>query len=92
MSIPQITGIDNALRIYYNHSEIGNKEIIDLFGRRSSATVVRLKQQVKDEMHKRGVPSFGLNNVNTAVAFEVWGIDINDLETRKKKIQELKLA
>jgi pectin methylesterase-like acyl-CoA thioesterase len=32
MNIPQITGIDTALKIYYTHSEIGNKEIALLFG------------------------------------------------------------
>ena len=91
MSIPPITSIDNALSIYYNHSEIGNKEIAALFGRRSSATVARLKRMVKDEMSKREIPSFGMNRVNTAVAYEVWGIDAKELEKRMKKIQELNL-
>jgi hypothetical protein len=44
MNIPTITSIDNALKIYYNNAEIGNKEIIELFGRRSSATIARLKK------------------------------------------------
>ena len=91
MNIPQITSIDIALKIYYNHAEIGNKEITALFGRHSSATISRLKKVVKSEMNKIDMPSYGANKVNTAVAFEVWGIDKNDLEKRMKKIKELNL-
>ena len=92
MNIPQITSIDNALRIYYHYAEIGNKEIADLFGKRSSATILRLKKMAKTQMSEKGVLSYGANKVNTEVAFEVWGIDIKDLEKRKKKIRELDLG
>ena len=91
MNIPQITSIDNALRIYYSHSEIGNREITALFGKHSSATISRLKKIVKNEMNKRDIPSYGMNKINTAVAFNIWGIDITDLEKRMKKIKELNL-
>jgi len=91
IKIPQITGIENALKIYYAYSELGNKEIAALFGKRSSATVCRLKQAVKDEMSTRSILSYGANKVNTAVAFDVWGIDVRDLEKRMKKIKELEL-
>jgi len=59
MYIPSITNIENALKIYYENGEIGNKEIQYLFGNRSSATIARLKRLVKAEMIKRGVPTFG---------------------------------
>jgi hypothetical protein len=91
MNIPPITSIDNALKIYYNHSEIGNREITALFGRHSSATVARLKKLAKGEMDKREIPSYGINKINTAVAFQIWGIDVFDLEKRMRKIQELNL-
>jgi hypothetical protein len=91
MNIPQITSLDAALTIYYSHSEIGNKEITALFGRLSSATVARLKATVKDEMMKRDMFSYGMYKVNTAVAFDVWGIDVVDLEKRRKKLKELSL-
>ena len=29
--------------------------------------------------------------INTTVAFDVWGIDINDLEKRRKKLKTLEL-
>jgi len=91
MNIPQITSIDNALKIYYSHSELGNKEISSLFGRLSSATTAKLKKLVKDEMNIRDILSYGFNKINTTVAFDVWGIDINDLEKRRKKLKALEL-
>ena len=91
MNIPEITSIDNALRIYYNHAEIGNKEIAVLFGRRSSTTISRLKKMVKAEMNKRDLYSYGANKINTRVAYEVWGLDVDDLEQRMKKIKALDL-
>ena len=87
--IPTITNIENALRVYYENGEIGNKEINYLFGNRSSATVSKLKKLVKAEMIKRNMPTFNSYKVNTAIAYDVWGIDINDLENRRKKIKEL---
>ena len=91
MNIPPITDITTALRIYYAHSELGNKEMAILFGQRSSATISNLKRVAKKEMIKRNILSYGANKVNTAIAFEVWGIDVEDLERRKKKIEELNL-
>ena len=89
--IPTITSIDNALKVYYENAEIGNKEIKILFGNRSSATVLKLKKLVKKEMIKNNIPMFNVNKINTKTAFEVWGIDIDDLENRRKKLKELSL-
>jgi len=91
MNIPQITSIDEALRIYYSHSEIGNKEITSLFGRLSSATISKLKRSAKEEMDKQDKLSYGMYKVNTNVAYSAWGIDVADLEKRRKKLQDLKL-
>ena len=91
MNIPSVKSIPNALKIYYAHSEIGNKQIKDLFGSPSSATVAKLKRAVKNEMAKREIMSYGHNKVNTCVAYEVWGIDVIDLERRMKKLKNLDL-
>lgn len=90
-NIPQITGIDEALRIFYTHSEIGNKEISLLFGKLSSATLARLKKAVKAEMASRDKFSYGMYKINTSVAYDVWGIDVSDLEKRRKKLKDLNL-
>ena len=91
MYIPSITSIENALKIYYENAEIGNQEIKILFGSRSSATISRLKKLVKIEMVKKEMPTFNAYKVNTVIAYDVWGIDISDLENRMKKIKELSL-
>lgn len=91
MNVPPITSIENALRLYYTHSEFGNKEIVQLFGKLSTATIARLKKIVKGEMEKRDMFSYGIYKVNTVVAYAVWGIDVFDLEKRIKKLKELAL-
>jgi len=91
MYIPTITSIENALKIYYENAEIGNKEIKILFGSRSSATISKLKNLVRSEMIKRSMPSFSAYKINSVIAYEVWGIDIKDLEKRRDKIKELSL-
>ena len=70
---------------------IGNKEIISLFGCRSTSTVSRLKKIAKDAMADHGIPSYGAYKVNTDIAFRTWGIDIIDMESRSKKLKELSL-
>jgi hypothetical protein len=91
ISIPPITSIETALRIYYTYSELGNTEIVALFGRLSSATIVKLKKLVKAEMDKRDMYAYGLHKINTTVAYTVWGIDVTDLERRLKKLKTLEL-
>jgi len=91
MNIPPVTSIDNALQIFYKHSEIGNKEISVLFGKLSTATISRLKKAVKIEMSKRDIYSYGMYKVNTTVAYDVWGLDVADLEERRNKLKALEL-
>ncbi|MCL2821365.1 MAG: MarR family transcriptional regulator [Oscillospiraceae bacterium] len=91
MNIPQITSIDNALKIFYSHPELGNKEITILFGRLSSATTAKLKKLAREEMIKREKLSYGMYKVNTSVAYDVWGIDVMDLEARRNKLKALEL-
>jgi hypothetical protein len=91
MNIPPITSINAALSVYYNNLEIGNNEIKELFRVRSSATIARLKKAVRAEMDKQGLYSYSANKVNTVVAYQAWGIDVNDLEKRRQKIAALNL-
>jgi len=91
VNIPPITSIDKALTIYYSHSELGNKEISALFGKVSSATLAKLKRAVKTEMCNRDTYSYGMYKVNTIIAYDVWGLDVADLEKRRSKLKELNL-
>ena len=72
------------------YPEIGNAEIKMLFGDdTSSSTLSKYKKAVQDKQIKLGKKTASANTVITEIAFEVWGIDIKDLERRLKKLQQL---
>lgn len=79
--------IKTAVEIYDNNIEIGNKEIYELFGP-STQKITELKSKVKKVMKERDIKTFMRHNVDTATAYEVWGIDI--VEYRKRYNQIIK--
>ncbi len=85
-----VTDINFAVQIYYERIELTNADIAKLFGVKSSKTVATLKKPVREEMAKRSILPWNSNCVNTEVAFDVWGLNINDLERRREKILKLK--
>lgn len=87
----EITSIDTALKIYYSKPEIGSKEMKELFGELGKCTLTQMRKPVLEVMAERGIKSFRQHTVNTDVAYEVWGIDVKDLERRRKKLKELGL-
>lgn len=93
MYIPKLRSIEGAIRIYYENIELSNKEIRELFVSRlgdnlSPATIVKLKKAVLEEAAKRKILMWETGCVNTKLAFEVWGLDIQDLEKRWAKLQK----
>ena len=91
MNIPQITDIDTAINIYYRYPEISTKEIIQLFKKHSKGTVSRLKKLAQKRMIEDDIYSLGMYKINTECAYKAWGIDVNDLERRRYKLQKLGL-
>ena len=87
-----ITSIDTALRIYYSKSEIGSPEMKELFGDMCNSSLTMMRKPVLEAMAERGMKSFRQYTVNTEVAYEVWGIDVADLEKRRAKLLKLGLA
>ena len=81
--------LDAAIRVYYASPELRNAEISEIFKGISAATINRKKRRVKEEMRKRGVHTWHPNAINTTLAYEVWGLDIKDLEHRRSKLMEL---
>lgn len=84
--------IDTALRIYYTYPEIGNKEIKELFGKIGPNTITKYKKAVQEVQAEREQLTAQSYTVNTELAYEVWGIDVDDLERRRKKLKELGLS
>ena len=89
--IPQLVSLEKAINIYYHYNELSSKEIAELFGGKCCATIQKLKNKARAEAEAEGKPIFNAANVNTEAAYKAWGLDINDLETRYKKLKELDL-
>lgn len=89
--VPMVTSIEKAILTYYSRIEMGNKDITELFGDLSSATISRLKQKAREQMAIDGVQSWTGYGVSTESAYRAWGLDINDLEERYTKLKELAL-
>ncbi len=90
--IPKIADLKTAIQIYWSMQELDNADIKELFPSASRSTIIKLKQKVKDYMAKEDIPVYGAYSVNTKAAYHVWGLDINDLETRLNKLKKLDLA
>lgn len=96
-SMLSIRDIETAIRIYYNHFEIGNTEMERLFvgvkgDTPSRSSLNKLKNQALELMAKRNVKRHGAYKVNTEIAYEAWGINIKNLEYRRNKLIKLGLA
>ena len=91
MSRLAIKDLKDCLRIYYTYPEIGIKEIKELFGV-GDTKACRLKEPVRKKQIEENIMVLDKNSVNTEAAFEVWGIDIEDIERRVKKLEKLGLC
>ena len=91
MKLKPFKDINTALRIYYTYPEISNKEIKELFGELGGSTISNYKKAVRDVQVERNVKTSQRNTVNTEVAYDVWGIDVKDLERRRDKLMLLGL-
>lgn len=89
--IRQPLSLEVTLRLYYERTELSNKDIIALFGKLSSRTISKYKAAARQIMIKKNVPTFNPLCVNTRAAYEAWGLDIDDLEKRHNKLIKLKL-
>ncbi len=86
----KLPDVETAVRIYHENTEIGSAEIVELFGGKlSSSTVCRLKDEVRKVQIERNVKTWSSYSVNTKIAYEVWHLDIDDLEKRLAKLQKL---
>ena len=87
-----VQNVDAALRAYYGNGYINNKAIKEIFGFKSDTAVWKMKMAVRDEEVKRNIPIVIPQHVNVKIAFEVWGIDIKELERNRQKLLDLNLA
>lgn len=80
--------IKTAVQIYYTKPEIGTNEIKELFSVKGTKAL-QMKNEVRKVMAEKGVKVWLPHSVNTKVAYEMWGLNITDLEARLEKLQSL---
>ena len=86
--IPQAADVAYAVRLFYEKTELSTTDVINLFGGISRGRAGKLKELVREVMHERNTINYNPLYVNTEVAYEVWGIDIDKLERRYAKLQK----
>ena len=84
------SNLETVLNIYYRNTELTNALICKLFNV-SRSTALRYKNKALALQCERGHKTMKPGTVNTKDAFEAWGIDIHDIERRRKKLIELQL-
>ncbi len=89
MRIPEIKNLETAIRMYWEKIELRSSDIKVLFEGIGSAKATELKRQAQKLMNERNTPQWNASRVNTKVAYEAWGLDIEDLEKRYSKLKKL---
>jgi len=87
--VPQPADLGFVIELYYKKLEIGNADIMKLFNLKSQPTARKLKRLARERMDEEDIKVWDERAVNTAAAYEAWGLDIADLERRLAKLQKL---
>ncbi len=89
MNIPQIASIETAVRIYNERDCLYTKDIRELFPGICKITVARLKDAARAEASSRGMFQYDTRSVWTRSAYRAWGLDIEQLEYKRRKCEQL---
>ena len=83
--------IETAIELYYSQNELSNKDIMKIFGC-SACYASQMKKRVEKRMteEKAHPVVFEAKNVNCEYAFYAWGLDINELVEKYKKLQKFR--
>lgn len=85
----QVQDIEQAALLFHKKLELGCPEIQAIFNC-SRSKAEKLKRIAREKAIEDNVRRIDLRNVPTKTAFEAWGIDIDDLEKRIDKLNELR--
>lgn len=88
--VPQVRDLESAIRMYYERSAFGIKDIMEIFDV-SDSTALRLKNAAREQERKEGIPCWNVRYVNPEAAFRAWGLDITRMETSLKRLRSLKI-
>lgn len=90
--VPAIVDVHTAVRVYWEYPELGNAQITELFGSRSPNTISRLKKAAWELMREEGAFVTNAARVPTDTAYRAWGLNIEDLEKREKRLRRYGMA
>lgn len=91
--IPVLRDFEKAIKIYYSLYELGTGDIRSLFGDSIGAERARrLKRYAKEYAKEKGITEINATTVDTAAAFEAWGLNIKNIEARYQKLQKLGIS
>lgn len=88
--VQQVRDLESAIRLYYERSAFGIKDIMEIFDV-SDSTALRLKNAAREQERKEGIPCWNVRYVNPEAAFRAWGLDITRMETSLKRLRSLKI-
>ena len=86
VAVPQVRDHDRLLHLYHFQTEIGVKDIREIFGC-SSTTAQKLIRRAREEMENRNTPNWNPHMVNVEDAVTAWGIDVGKVERAVKKLR-----
>ena len=88
--VPQVKDLEAAIRMFYEKSAFGNKDIMEMFGV-SASTADRLKKLARMQEEEEGIQCRNTRFVNPDAAFRAWSLDIGRMEASLKRLRELKI-
>lgn len=86
--VPQLQDVRAALKTYYERYDLRTQDIVELFGC-SHQKAKQLKDAAQDVQREEGLMFRNASMVDTETAFRAWGIDIESLERRVKKLEKI---
>ena len=89
--IRPVQNIDAALKAYYGNGYINNRDIKAIF-QVCDSSAWKMAKSVREESAKRDIPIIMPGYINVKIAFELWGINVKELEQNKRKIANLNLC
>lgn len=92
MNIPKIASIEVAVELYYGTIALYTEDVKRLFPGASDATVSRLKKVAREHTRELGRMLIDMKSVPTEDAYEAWGLNIDTLEAKYKKMKRLGLG
>ena len=88
--VPQVKDLEAAIRMFYEKSAFGTKDIMEMFGV-SVSTADRLKKLARMQEEEEGIQCRNTRFVNPDAAFRAWSLDIGRMEASLKRLRELKI-